>query len=98
SKEEHAELPVVGGSQPRDHVTSASRDKIKPFNAEQIRELIEKFKPIKGQLEALKDRLKKMSLEEIERDKHNMEKELQKIVEQLNQIDRAGDYDRTKKN
>ncbi len=39
-----------------------------------------------------------MSLEEIDRCRDGMQVQLQRIADQLKQIDRAGDYDRTKQN
>ena|GEM_PF-2926689 len=98
AKEESTELAAASSSQSMDHITSPSKDKMAPFNRAQIETLIDKFKPIKGQLEDLKSRLDKIPSEEVEQKKDEMETKLQEIAKKLKQIDQAGQYDRTKQN
>ncbi len=95
---EHTEPTGASSSQSMDYMTSTPEDKMIPFNKDQIKALIERFNPIKEQLEDLKGRLGEMSLEKFDRCRDEMQVQLQRIADQLKQIDQAGDYDGTKQN
>jgi hypothetical protein len=98
---EHTEPTGASSSRSTDYMMSTLEDNTVPFNQDQIKALIERFEPIKGQLEDLNgkfDKMRLVSLEEFNQRLGEMRDQLQGLADQLNQIDRVGDYDRTKQN
>jgi hypothetical protein len=93
TNKEHPELTEASSSQSTDHMMSIPKDKMVPFTKDQIKALIEGFKPIKEQIKTLKGKINKMSHENLEQILEN-QNQAQELVKQLMQIDRAGDYDR----
>ncbi len=94
TNKEHPEPTEASSSQSTDHMMSTPEDKTVPFTKDQIKALIEGFKPIKEQIKTLKGKINKMSPENLEQILEN-QNQAQELVKQLMQIDRAGDFDRT---
>jgi hypothetical protein len=90
---EHLEPTGASSSQLSDDMMSTLKDDSK----NQINALVEVFIPIKKEINILKDKINKMSYEDIEQIMKN-QNEAQEIVKQLGEIGRAGYDDGTKQN
>ena len=90
---EHLEPTGASSSQLKDDMMSTLKDDSK----NQINALVEVFIPIKKEINILKDKIDKMSYEDIEQIMKN-QNEAQEIVNQIVEIGRAGYYDGTTQN
>ncbi len=90
---EHLEPTGASSSQLKDNMMSTRKND----SENQIDALLEVFIPIRKEINTLKDKINKMSHEDLEQILKN-QNEAQEIVKQLVEIDRSGYYDGTKQN